>query len=543
MRADNDLFGILFDYVNVALPNNVEKEWAYLGMEIWPIVKSQVVMRGSNIFFAGRDMTLVKDKKPETLPAKRTVFSRLFGSSVQSPDYPSLPENDESYFKQFTWPDFPGLQNGVPDILCFGYATNHKQFGDAYFQLCMDPCRLAFEQAGRSSVCFIAGLSPKSDGVRSAALENTYGLEPEFRAVRRYASELPPVNLRGCAGFMEWWSELDRLLGHRQFTTIEHIENIIQQTRIVAEWLYRTFHDNKPKAVLVAAYYGLIGHGASWAFRRMGVSVADVQHGVAGPGHHAYSWPTAPQESYETLPTHFLVWSAIEYRHMSTGSGNWMPGIVVIGNIWKLLDDVIDFSESSKLLVPEFIESAKQAMREQSAQFEKLPSQGEGKPRDILLALHPDETLEWFENVKKRGDDNWRYHIRLHPGEYSKADKFNARVANLEKQNVYVTLPTMSPLNIVLQHCDLILTKYSSVALDALAYGVPTVAYSDAAVHFFGPAEVSGIKVVLPYTDGIVAGIRQRLSVYGADLFGMQPSSNFNALGEALTYSLIESSV
>lgn len=538
MSTDNSLFDTLYNYVNVGHPKGYEKSWSYLGMDIWPVVKSQIVMRGSNIFFAGRNMTLIKDPVEAEAPkASSGFFNRFFVKAKE--EYPAPPEVDNGIFDEMVWPEFPLPEGGVPDVLALGYATNHKKFGETYFQLCMDPCRLALETVGYTTACCIAGLSADADGVENAALDDTFGIDAEFRAARRLSSQLPDVNLMGCKGFAQWWDDLDALLGRQKFVTIEHIENVIKQTRITAEWIYRTFKDEPPKAVLVAAYYGLMGHGASWAFRKLNVNIADIQHGVAGPGHHAYSWPNAPKESYTTLPTHFFLWSDIEKRNMITGSGDWKPGLVVIGNIWRLLDDILAYQTAPDVLVQEHRMSAVGSIDAFKRQFRATGLLDDPEKKNILLALHPDETLEWFPRFKKIMPDEWNIFIRLHPGEYNKAGKLEARCAALETENILVDLPTHIPLNVVLNETDIILTKYSSVAQDAMAYGIPTVAYSEAATHFFGPVEISQVKVVLPSPDIMVAGIKQRLSAYATDQIRSQGSCDFEELGNAITKSMV----
>lgn len=548
MAADIELFQRLFKYVNAAHPEGLERDWRYLDMQIWPVVKAQIVMRASNVFCAGRSMALknareINEQDDRAVPPEPCFFDRIFGLTGSGPRnvYAPPPQEDEDLFDEMDWPDFPANPEDVErDVICFGYATNHKKFGKTYFQLCMDPCRLAFERAGYSSACFVTGLKNDDPSIEHAALDNTFGIEAEIRTVRRFAQKLPDVNLRDCPGFMDMWHGLNDIVGDQQYVTIEHIENIVKQTRVVGEWIYRSFKASPPKTVLVAAYYGLVGHGSSWAFRRMGVNVADIQHGVTGLGHHAYSWPTAPADTYQTLPSHFLVWSNTEYRHFSTGSGDWMPGLVVIGNIWRLLDDVLAYEDSESLFPDENRRSAVAEMSSYRTQFETLKASGDSEAKDVLVALHPDEGIDWLKKVKREAPAGWRYHIRLHPGEYNKAGNLEKRIkAFPESAGYYVELPTQAPLNIVLQECDIILTKYSSVALDALAYAVPTVAYSDAAEHFFGKPEFSRVKVVLPMTSAIVAGMNQRLSSYGETLLRPQPNCDFAKMGAQLVNLMI----
>ncbi|MBK9077966.1 MAG: hypothetical protein IPL91_01980 [Hyphomicrobium sp.] len=361
----------------------------------------------------------------------------------------------------------------------------------------------------------MTGLADDAPGILQAAAQPTITIETEFRAVRKDAQKLAKIDLDALPAFTKWWDELDGVLDGQTITTREHIATVILQTAATGAWLHQAIAQYRPRAVLVASYYGLLGHGSSWACRKLNVPVADVQHGVSGIGHHAYDWPSAPVEGYNTLPTTFLKWSQREVDDMLTGTRHWRPTIVSIGNNWRLLDDVLEKQIAPDVLPEAGRIAAYDALKAAEAQIKEI-KRGRGPGKDILVAMHPDEQLPWLADLRKIAPPNWRFWLRLHPGEYRGGAGLEQRRAELSGDNLIVAPATELPLNVLLRHMDAVVTKYSSVALDAHAYGVPSVSYSEAGRFFLGSPERSDVSFVAPVAERIVNALTVRLSPYGS---------------------------
>jgi hypothetical protein len=511
--SDRIYWDRLFSYVNGGVAGRRERDWSYCGLDIWPIVKAQILMRGSNIFNAGRQMSLAKAESAAR-PQKNALLKWFAAGVTAKSAAPPTPKNPPTPKKvpDFKWPELPEAAGSV-DVLCLGYATNHKKIGSGYFQLCMDPLRQALTDAGVESACLIAGMDETHEGIVQASALAVHGIEKQFRAVRALAKQMAPVELASFQGFEDWWEGLSEVLDGQMFVTVEHIESVIQQTAVAGHWLRHCLGRAKPKAVLVSSYYGLMGHGGSWACRQLGIPIADVQHGVAGSTHHAYSWPNAPRDGFNTLPTAFFTWSEQECADMRRTSGEWTPGLLAVGNVWRLLDESLAHGESPRIFRSGAIRTARKELKNDRAAIRTIKDRTYGN-KDILVALHPDEPLPWFGALRRLCPREWRFWVRLHPGEFKNNEALAERLREIVDDRTFVIEPSKAPLNVILSEVDVVLTKFSSVALDARAYGVPTVAYSDVARVFFGNPEMHRVRYVALYPETIKSALVQRLSSY-----------------------------
>lgn len=516
------LWDRLFSYVNGGLGDHGELSWQYCDLDIWPIVKAQILTRGSNIFNAGRSMSVICGETPTVSAAPHKVTPAVGRQKTSMP------------IGSFEWPELPFPPDGT-DVLCLGYATNHKKLGTSHFQLCLDPLRVALAESGHPSICLVAGLANSDEAIVQAAAKDTYGISAQFWKVRKLDKHLPAVDLAACPGFSVFWNGLSEVLGAQTFITIDHIETIIKRTAIVAAWFHDYLSRTRPRLVLVSAYYGLIGHGASWACRRLGIPIADVQHGAAGSSHHAYSWPNALRGGFNTLPTGFLTWSDVECSDMRRTSGSWAPALFEVGNVWRLLDETLAHGNGRSIFKPGAIAAAQMELRSDFGAISEIQA-ANSSGKDILVAFHPEEKVGWFPVLRQIAPSNWRFWVRLHPG-----DLENAELLELADERTFVLEATRAPLNVMLDSVDAVLAKYSSVMLDGRAFGVPSVAYSEAAKAIFGKSEKYKIRYTLPRPRMIQAALMQRMSIYAAGTNQRQQIMPFDVLGRMVFDGLCSS--
>lgn len=513
----------LFPFVNGGC-SGCELGWRYGGLDIWPIIKAQILTRASNIYNAGRTMALSVPTQTAQEPFLRRVAAHFRTPSFEAVKAENIPDLD--------WPALPE-QALVADVLCLGYSTNHKQFDESYFQLCMDPLRVALENVGISSACVITGMKESDEAIQKAALKETYGIETQFKIVRSMAKSLPPVDLLEYPGFRKFWRELERLLGG-MFMPIEHLEKIIRETAVVGHWLYQCLKESDVKGVIVSAYYGLMGHGGAWACHRLGLPIFDVQHGIAGKTHHAYSWPNAPVTGFNTVPDGFLTWSQSEADEMRSVVGASSPTLISVGNVWRLLEGMLENAGDSRLFEKTVADRVNAYLRKETQTIVAAKDRRAGTT-DVLLALHPEESVPWLNDLVAQTFGKWRFWIRAHPGELRNAHALEKRKSEVG-DSVFVVESSKAPLNVILRNVDVILTKYSSVAFDAAAFDVPTVAYSEAAHFFFGLSLAEKVSFALPTEDSIMSAIHTRTS--GANVRLQPDVIDLCVLGQKLKTAL-----
>lgn len=546
-----DLWRRVFSFVSAGCQGGVEHEWAYRGLQVFPIVKAQILMKASNVLHAERGTIQASTARPAATPKTIAGFTRLkhlFSRALQQGKSPlEMPESlqplkidtdqrilfdGDSPDLKLAWPALP-MAALRTEVLCLGYATNHKKIGDQYYQLCMEPLRLALARANVSSILLINGIRDGDKGTVDACASGVMGLEAEFRRARALTKQLPPADLSAMSGFNEWWAELEAIVGDTPFVSKEHVAEIVRETAGIGAWLYSNLKESDVKAILLSSYYGLIGHGCSAAAGALGIEVGDVQHGVAGREHHAYSWPNAGRFGFNTLPGHFFCWSEKEAREMRELSPDWRPGTHVIGNVWALLDDVLAEPGPVEPIRSRARDRMKSAMDIEAFEFHAAKMRN-GGTANILLALHPEERLPWLAELKRLAPAEWKFWIRLHPGDFKNDLSKTAPWAEFEDESTEVVLPTKAPLNLVLREIDLVLTKFSSVSLDALAYGVPTVAYSDSARLFNGEHDESKLLICQPDAASIRDAIAQRFAARDGGKLDRQSITDFGSLGTAI---------
>jgi hypothetical protein len=299
---------------------------------------------------------------------------------------------------------------------------------------------------------------------------------------------------------------LTGVAGGQTLATIEQLEAVIRETKACADWLHDRLARARPRLVLVTAYYGLLGHGASWACRDLGIPIADVQHGVAGGAHHAYSWPNAQRRGFNTLPTGFLTWSDVECAQMRLATGDWAPTLLSIGNSWRLLDEMIRSGNDLPMSLRSRSSQVNWGLSLEAAAIAQIKARNPGT-KHVLIALHPEEKVDWLAELRRIAPDDWRFWVRLHPG-----DVKNTEVMRLANDRTFVAEPTHVPLNVLLNAVDVVLAKYSSVILDAQAFGVPAIAYSEVARVMYGGSDRTKISYTIPSAPMIRDAIAECLA-------------------------------
>lgn len=196
------------------------------------------------------------------------------------------------------------------------------------------------------------------------------------------------------------------------------------------------------KNVLMVCYYDFKSLALVWATRRLNLKSIDLQHGVQGPKHLAYSqWPAGLANSSPFLPTHFWVWD--ESSADSIAEWKVPRENIILGNN-KWFADRVTISTGEIIL------------------FTVQPI-ADGLP-DILC-----KTIREYKGNRK-------WFIRLHPQQLSELPAYRDRL-NTAGISDKVNLEEASrlPLTEILKRTYLHITFFSSVAIEAAYFQVPTI--------------------------------------------------------------------
>jgi hypothetical protein len=221
----------------------------------------------------------------------------------------------------------------------------------------------------------------------------------------------------------------------------------------------------QPRVAFVVTYYAGLGHAFALACRRRGILCVDVQHCPHDAPHRAYSWRQLPPEGYSTLPALFWTWSDEDSAAVwRWNAGPWHRPITGGHTQVDLLAD------SSERLWGE--------VRGEKAKYE----------REILVALQPiggrsgiwDKLAAEIESAPS----SWRWWIRRHPASAPAQEKEYARLLSLGG-NVVAGEGAQTPLPVLLQHMDALVSLASGTAAEAAMFGVPAFFLDDEARDTF----------------------------------------------------------
>jgi hypothetical protein len=259
-----------------------------------------------------------------------------------------------------------------------------------------------------------------------------------YRQVMRHAGELSGITLPAPRQLMQSLSRL-RTLAH-------YFETALCAVR--------------PRAVFVVCYYAPEMRALTLACRRLGIPVLDLQHGKQGRFHHAYThWQQVPKGGWQLLPDVFCVWG----EESRTNIVSHLPEreshhqAVVVGNLWMALWN----GEDHPVLDPEH-----EAFLRRLSRFR----------RTVLVTLQPlNEPLpDTLLDAMTRAPADWMWLVRMHPNMRASTGILSERLERVAAGRFEMTLATAMPLYALLRHAGHHVTGWSSVAYEALSFGVPT---------------------------------------------------------------------
>jgi len=349
---------------------------------------------------------------------------------------------------------------------------------------------------------------PIRDHLRDQGLANHF-LTPAVPLVPRHSpSELIGMRLR--------WLWLRNILVSRLASSVaslpgfDDFQNAVRATtgvvypqrrieragRLVRAYadLFRSHLDRiRPKVAFLVSYYNPEGFGFNLACREAGIPSVDLQHGVQGDLHPAYGrWEKTPHDGWEVLPSYFWCWSEVEHAAIHRWSATCATHRPLIGG--NLLLD---------------------RARAQVGPFPPLPVAAVpgGDVRTVLVTLQPGfdgqgELALIRETIGLACAEGLRFTwwIRLHPCMGGQETRIRAALAS-DKGAIEVDMPSSVPLYSLLPYVDVHLTHSSSTVIEAEAFGIGSVLFSDYGRELFAKQFASGVAVLAESPPAIVAAL------------------------------------
>ena len=246
-------------------------------------------------------------------------------------------------------------------------------------------------------------------------------------------------------------SELTKLLKYPFKTDRLEFQKRLARIFTFSRLFFFLLKKTKIRTVFFVCYYDDQSYGLTLAAKRLGIKTIDLQHGVQGKFHFAYSpFLFYPKNGYNVVPAEFWVWDERAHANIvNWKTPNHQP--FISGNVWlkyytNLPNGCLAVHESGKINIL----------------FTAQPV-NEPVPKHVI-------------NLILATIDKCRWRIRLHPRQLGQ----KARIAELVTQNnllnhVEIEQASELPLPEVLNWCSVHVTLFSSVVFEAEHFLIPSV--------------------------------------------------------------------
>lgn len=358
------------------------------------------------------------------------------------------------------------------DCFYLTYSSNRTwRVGQKYFDSFFSPVSQWMKSRGISY--FAEELAPQGY-YPTPRYEDTRYIQAKSDAinVRSRLSRSPNVSTRDIDLLTEMNLYLSETTG-RQSSTLT-LENVSRRLRV--HWLWMLHFEAvlslvQPQIVFTVNYYSPPGHALMHAANRRGIPSVDIQHGVLMQNAAYCDWPAPSSLDWVALPSVFWTWS--ETDSLVIQAWSTADRRAVVGG-HPAMEAQSEFSEISEItLLKDFMNRSGR----RTAVLATVDPPFDGQYGDVIRSLvAADAGSEYF----------WL--LRVHPGRRH----LLAQIAHeLENQYSSVFLASESNLYDLLPLADVVLTKASTLTIEALSEGLPVVVDQSATKYF---AEVQGAE-------------------------------------------------
>ena len=229
----------------------------------------------------------------------------------------------------------------------------------------------------------------------------------------------------------------------------------------------------EPSLVLIVSYYSDRAMALIYVCNKLNIITADIQHGVQGDLHAAYSsWQSIPTKGYNTLPNHFLVWSDDEKESIMKWAKNCPAHTAkVVGNLFQE-----KWLSKSDVLISKFDSEVDDIVKRMKA------------TKNILFTLqygiHYDD---WIFELIAHTQKHFNWLIRLHPllKDKQSIKSLEDKLKQFQITNFELLKSTELPLYSLLRNVNLHVTHSSSTVIEAVNFQIKTILVSNYGAELF----------------------------------------------------------
>ena len=353
----------------------------------------------------------------------------------------------------------PRGPNDCVDALFLSNTNRGERFGNGVVNTVVDPWVEEVHRTGRRAAVWDLGDRRRGQGRSHVSVQ--HAIDEALRGVSRTTPSAAPDWFRELSAFAHdaldvdlGWDELGRELAS--------IEALAQ---LFGGWL----EGARPRVVVLDCWYAREGMALALAAHRLGIPSVDLQHGIQGRAHPAYAgWSPGAIDRYALMPDAFWVWGPWDADSLLRSNPGAIPPerVRVVGHRW--LHAWADAKTSTHRTV------LRQLRRGLDGAHTICVTLQKGVPfRETLIPL------------AKQAPAEWRWLVRLHRSMHDDPRELEQELRAAAGPNIDVVAATRLPLHAVLAVSDWHVTGFSTCALEALAFGVPTLLTHESGEHAF----------------------------------------------------------
>ncbi|MFY7949605.1 MAG: hypothetical protein ACOVRP_10370 [Gemmatimonas sp.] len=292
----------------------------------------------------------------------------------------------------------------------------------------------------------------------------------------------------------------------------------VAEREAVGRWLDLV----QPRTIAFICYYETCYLSLISAARERGIPTVDLQHGMNGTVHAAYThWTALPADGYDVLPDWFLTWG----EPSSDNLRRWWPAQT---RHRALVGGRHDLDPTAPLT--------------DDTQVAALAARARAAARCILVTLQ-DEPLDPILLAEMRAAPaDWVWVLRPHPSSV-RIPEASAEAATAQLAAADVRTAVVVPLNVgtladLMQLADFHITGTSSSWMDAWVYDVPTAFIHPGAGQLFATEIADGLAHFVPNGRGVcalIAGEAPRRLAIAAAVVERSPEVARRALATILS--------
>ncbi len=449
----------------------LEKEFpvdrvSYRGLQIWPYLRVYLVynqLKPSGFFEDNKSSG--RERMGNQV---KILLSSVFGGSSRARP-------------------LAGLRNADNLFISEDKARNF-QFNEKHYHIYEEGWKSVVHEKGNRATCeFVQklNLTPKEKPFFMNGLILRAMLRIKFsQIVGKKRGEIENWNeFTGQLDKLEWQFPLSEKILKKKLDTL-------LERAYFAEKMLKKGH---VKAVYFIAWFSDLVLPFILAANRLGLKTVELQHGMWSLNNQ---FAKLPENSYNLLPTHYWAWGSPSLEVLKTLNQHKDHRIVITGFPWMELwkDPGSSWVKQSRSLV----------------KSEYFPT---GKSH-ILVALQPEkdplpeELLRAFSN----SSPDFYWHFRLHPFMTQRQQEINTRLKACNNPHYELDQATSLPLYLLLTKMKTVITMWSTLAIEASAFGVVPVIIHKTGKELFRDEIAQGIFLYAESENEILESIQKETS-------------------------------